>query len=171
VNTRTLRPLPPVLLIQFFASSAMAAVIWVVQIVIYPQFSGVGAAEFHSYHEHYMSRITWIVGPLMILELGTASLAALLCLRIRALKWASLSGLALVIFLWAITALVQVPLHEQLSRNGNDETIALLVDGNWPRTILWTLRAILAGALLHVVLIRREDLIAPTGPDSTLTHD
>jgi len=52
--------------IHVIATTAMAAGIWMVQLVIYPVFAGVGEEVFASYQVDYPDRTTWIVGPLMI---------------------------------------------------------------------------------------------------------
>jgi|GEM_PF-3772102 hypothetical protein len=74
-----MRPLPEtvfrhLLLAHFAATCAMTGVIWVVQLVIYPQFSTLGAEVFPRYHAQYTGLVTLVVGPLMILEIVTATL-------------------------------------------------------------------------------------------------
>jgi hypothetical protein len=53
-----------ILLAHFAATCAMAGVIWIVQLVIYPQFSHVGAEAFPPYHAQYTGLVTLVVGPL-----------------------------------------------------------------------------------------------------------
>jgi len=47
--------------------------IWTVQIVIYPLFDRVGRTAFAGWHEAYMRHIGYVVGPLMLVEAGTAA--------------------------------------------------------------------------------------------------
>jgi hypothetical protein len=113
--------------------------IWVVQLVVYPQFAAVGEAAFAAYHADYTRRITWVVGPLMLAEVATA--AFLLWHGDRPL-WlmASLAPLAAC---WLSTACLQVPLHNRLARGFEAKTHRALVRSNWIRTAAWTLRGAL----------------------------
>ncbi len=62
---------------------------------------------------------------------------------------AALVGLVLVAPLWASTLAVQMPLHGRLAADGHAAaTVTALVRSNWPRTILWTARAVLAAWML-----------------------
>jgi hypothetical protein len=119
-------------------------VIWTVQLVIYPLFAAVGEEVFSSYHSDYSERITWIVGPLMIVELGSAIVLAIVAFRSGESRLLASIGLLLVVVLWLVTAFVQVPQHGRLGAGFDETTIAALVAGNWIRTVLWTLRVPLA---------------------------
>lgn len=137
-----------ILLAHFAATCAMAGVIWIVQLVIYPQFSHVGAEAFPPYHAQYTGLVTFVVGPLMIVEIVTATIIFLQLRSGHAFCHPALAGLAAVLLLWIITALVQVPAHEQLGTAYTDEQARHLVLTNWPRTLLWTLRIPLAWVLI-----------------------
>ena len=127
-------------LANLFATLTMFGVIWVVQLVHYPLFAGVGVDGFVAYEASHQVRITWIVFPAMLLELGTA--VALLWLRPDIVPpWMVWAGLALVGVVWLSTALVQVPLHSTLSAGFDGDAHARLVATNWVRTVAWTLRA------------------------------
>lgn len=129
-------------LAHVFATLAMFGVIWVVQLVHYPLFAGVGADGFVAYEAAHKVRITWIVLPAMLLELGTA--LALVWLRPEAVPgWMVWTGLALVGVVWISTAVVQVPLHTTLSGGFDGDAHARLVATNWIRTVAWSLRAAL----------------------------
>ena len=110
-----------------------------VQIVIYPQFPAVGRAEFGAYHADYTRRISWVVGPLMLAEIGSAGW----------MWWSGeraawfLISLGLLAVNWGSTALVQVPLHGRLEREFTTEAHRALVRSNWVRTTAWTARGAL----------------------------
>ncbi|MEM9998300.1 MAG: hypothetical protein AAF809_11415 [Bacteroidota bacterium] len=128
------------LLAHLFATLTMFGVIWIVQVVHYPLFAGVGPERFVAYEAGHATRITWIVMPTMFLELGTA--LALVWTRPDALPaWMVWVGLALVGVVWLSTALIQVPLHSTLAAGFDAEAHARLVSTNWIRTVAWTLRA------------------------------
>lgn len=135
------------LMVQLIATCAMFGVIWFVQLVTYPQFEAISSVDFPSYHSDYSRRITWLVGPLMILELAT-SIGCVWLLWNSPLRWLAITGLILVLLLWATTALLQVPQHEKLSYGKDEEVIAALVAGNWIRVALWTARIPVVSLLL-----------------------
>ena len=99
-------------IIHLAVTWALVGLIWMVQVVIYPQFGAVGRWEFGAYHADYTRRISWIVGPLMLAELGSAAW----------LLWAGersgwfLISLGLIGVNWLSTLIVQVPLHRRLEQ-------------------------------------------------------
>lgn len=138
-------------LAQVVLCAFLCGLIWVVQGVLYPLFAAVGPSEFPAYHAAEMSRITWIVAPVMLAELSLA-LVTLVLHRQDPLAW---SAAALVGMLWASTAFVQVPLHQTLVQRGADAAVlSHLVDSNWIRTVGWTAR--LAVLLLWLRRIRQS---------------
>jgi len=129
-----------VVLTHLAATMTMFGVIWMVQLVHYPLFAGVGADGFVAYEASHKVRITWIVLPAMLIELGTA--IALVWQRPELVPgWAVWIGLGLIGVVWFSTAILQIPLHSALSTGFDDVTHARLVATNWVRTIAWTLRA------------------------------
>jgi len=123
------------------ATFFMTGVIWFVQIVHYPLFGRVGAADFRAYEREHARRTGWVVGPAMIVELA---LALALAIRGGALAW---TGLALLGVIWASTAFVQVPLHRQLATGPDEAAQRRLVRTNWLRTVAWSGRAVIATTL------------------------
>lgn len=133
-----------ILMAQAFASGSMCGLIWFVQVVHYPLFGRVVGDGSRAYAAEHQRRTTLVVGPLMLIELATAGLIAVSPPAgvPGSIAWA---GLAAVVALWLSTAMVQVPLHARLGRDGHDATvIAGLVGTNWARTVLWTARAVLS---------------------------
>ena len=129
-------------LAHVFATLTMFGVIWIVQVVHYPLFAGVGDTGWADYSAGHQWRITLVVGPAMVLELATA--VGLVLARPPAFPaWAVLTGLVAVGVIWAATALLSVPAHNALSAIFDADAHARLVATNWIRTVLWTLRAAL----------------------------
>lgn len=127
------------LLVHVLATLVMVGVIWVVQLVHYPLFAGVGADGWAAYQAGHQTRITWLVGPTMVAELATA--VALLTWRPPGVPLAGLLvGAALVGVVWMSTAFVQVPLHSALTTAFDPSAHARLVATNWIRTVAWTMR-------------------------------
>ena len=135
------------LLAQAGASCAMAGLIWFVQVVHYPAYRFVGAAEMHRYQAHHQRATSWIVGPPMLVELAAALLLVVRPLPEIHPGW-GWSGLGLLGVIWASTAFWQVPLHLRILNNGSAEDVGRLVRSNWLRTAGWSLRATLSLAML-----------------------
>lgn len=138
------------LIIHTAATLLMLGVILVVQLVHYPLFQYVRPGDYDAFQAAHMRRITWIVAPAMSIELGTAGwLAWAPPLGVPA--WAAWTGLGLVLFIWAVTGLVQVPLHTRLTNGFDAAAHRRLVATNWLRTGAWVLRA---GLVLWMVGLR-----------------
>ena len=121
----------------------LVGLIWTVQLVHYPLLRYVDEDSWKACHERHAARITWLVGPLMPLEVILAGL-----LLVRAPSPATWLGAALVAVVWLSTALLQVPLHQQLADGFDAVAHRRLVRSNWIRTVAWTLRGALAAWLL-----------------------
>lgn len=117
----------------------LLGLILTIQLVHYPLFARVGAPTWPTYEREHQSRITYLVGPLMLAELLSAAWLALR--QPPALPSRSLwLGLGLVLLIWLSTALVQSPLHGRLSAAFDVRLHRQLVLGNWFRTLAWLLR-------------------------------
>ena len=113
------------------ATLYMTGLIWFVQIVHYPLFSGVGDAGFSAYEQRHTALTTWVVGPPMLVE-GTTALT-LFWLRPGGITGAQLwIGVAVLAVIWISTALVQVPCHEVLSQGFDKAVHQRLV---WPNDL------------------------------------
>jgi len=141
-----------VFLVHAAATWALVGLIWTVQLVQYPGFARVGAAELRSFHAHHCARIGWIVAPLMACELLTG--LALLWTRPPGISTSMLwGGLSLIGINWAVTAFVAMPLHRRLVRDAPAARSAL-VAYNWIRTACWSARGSWALFALREVLVR-----------------
>jgi len=123
------------------ATLFMTGLIWFVQLVHYPLLRRLPAEAVAAYAREHARRTGWVVGPVMLAELG---LALALAARGGPLAW---TALALLGMIWASTASLQVPLHRRLANGPDPTAIESLVRTNWIRTAAWTLRAPLALAL------------------------
>jgi hypothetical protein len=116
----------------------LVGLIWVIQVVHYPLFGAVAEEAFKAYHLRHTTQITWIAGPLMVAELGTA---AFLLFAGGTDFWLRASIFPLL-FTWGCTGWVQIPLHERLSHGYDVQAHRRLVRTNWLRTVAWTLRGV-----------------------------
>ena len=135
-------------LVHTFATLMMCGVIWIIQWLHYPLFAEVGAEAFHTYEVLHRTWISQLVGPLMLLELGTG----ILCYFRKPLvvpRRQPLLGLLLLAILWGSTFFIQVPLHNAITQNFDLAAINSLVLSNWIRTVAWSLRALLVLVMLR----------------------
>jgi hypothetical protein len=128
------------LLMHAAATLSLFGLIWTIQLVHYPMFAGMARDQFVDWHESHAARISLIVVPLMVIEAVTA---VLLCLSPppgvpAALPWI---GAGLVLVHLGSTAFLQVPLHRKLAEGLDPSVVRRLVNTNWLRTVVWTVRA------------------------------
>ncbi|GAB3827728.1 hypothetical protein [Hymenobacter jeollabukensis] len=132
------------LLLNLAITAYLTGVIWTVQLVHYPSFALVPAAGFPAFHRAHLKRMGWVVMAPMVGELLLAG-----AWTWQARTAPALGALALVGFIWAVTFLVSVPLHNRLAADGwSYAAVYGLVRTNWLRTLAWTLRLGLLGWVL-----------------------
>ena len=123
-------------------SLALAAVLWIVQLVVYPAFRWIDPALFVLWHEGYTGAVTWVVAPLILLQ--TAGVAGRYCF-LENLEPLWLLEAACTLAAWAVTVFVSVPIHNRLQRGlpRAEQLSAMqrLVQTNWPRTLAWSVSA------------------------------
>ena len=119
---------------------ALVGLIWTIHLVHYPVFALATGPSFRAVHEHHMARITFLVGPLMLVELATA-----------VWLWREpppgtggggwwLALLLLVVFIWVDTALLAAPAHGRFERGFDAGAHALLMRADLARALAWTVR-------------------------------
>jgi hypothetical protein len=135
------------LAVHLAATAGMMGLIWFVQLVHYPLFEAVGPDHFVAYESAHQQRTSWVVGPLMGVE-GVSALAIAAALRDEVGFVLAFVGLALLAVIHASTVLLQVPAHRRLSEGYDAEIVHRLVRTNWVRTIGWSLRVVVASALI-----------------------
>jgi hypothetical protein len=117
----------------------LTGVIWTIQIVHYPSFHYIDKLSFTNFHHFHERRISIIVMPLMLIELTTST--ALYINNMSSIVFAL--NLLIVVLIWCSTFFVQVPIHSILSQKKDKKLIEKLVNTNWIRTFLWSMRMLL----------------------------
>ncbi|MEZ6003958.1 MAG: hypothetical protein R3F33_07195 [Planctomycetota bacterium] len=130
------------------ATFALFGLIWVVELAIYPLFPRIGTEAFSRYHKDYCARIGFVVGPLMLIEAGSA-LALVVHPPPGYPQLHLVAGLAAVVLLWVLTAWGAVPAHRRLASGMCPDAWHRLRRYQAARTALWTARAaaVLCGGL------------------------
>jgi len=136
---------------QVIGSVGMFGVIWVMQIVHYPLMRFVSDEQFARFETAHRVRISWVVGPLMLIE-GVCVLAFLFAPPAGLSWWLPWVGAGVEAIAIGTTAFVSAPLHERLNAHFDEATLHRLVATNWVRTVAWTGRAAVAIAILVAVL-------------------
>ncbi len=138
-----------ILLSNVVSTLFLVGLIWMVQVVHYPLFDDIGKQNYVVYQKRHQNNITYIVGPMMLIELATAIM--LLWYPIDGVEKSLIyAGIGLVALIWLSTALIQVPCHEKLVKGFDPAAYKWLVNSNWIRTIAWTAR----GGLVTWMLVR-----------------
>ena len=140
-----------ILLANVVSTLFMVGLIWMVQIVHYPLFDDFGQENYVRYQQRHQSNITYIVGPIMLIELATAVFLAVSPIA-GVDKSLVYVGIVLVILIWISTALIQVPCHEKLVNGFDQAAYQRLVHSNWIRTIAWSARGVIVTMMLFRAL-------------------
>jgi len=135
--------------IHLAATAGFCTLLWVVQVVVYPQMARVRAEDFAAYHARHMRAITWIVAPLFFAEgLGAAALCWVGWGAAPVVHFMSVGLFAansMVTFLWF------VPAHQRLAAKGHDPALlARLVNMNGWRTALSSARLVVVAGWMSI---------------------
>ena len=122
----------------------MTGVIWIIQLIHYPSFRFIDFKEFSNFQKFHTTTITFVVGPMMTLEIFSA--LYLLILNNFSAYW--IIQMIVLVAIWLCTAFLSVPLHTLLAQPHISDierlqVTQILVKTNWPRTLLWSFRSLL----------------------------
>ena len=116
----------------------MVCVIWVIQLLHYPSFHFINDKKYIEFQHFHMQRISFIVIPAMLIELASALLLAYFFRSSL-----TIILLALLLGVWATTFIFFTNMHQKLTNGYNQSIVDRLIQINWSRTILWSLRLII----------------------------
>ena len=120
--------------LTFAIDLSLAVFLWLVQCIIYPSFRYISADIFEKWHAGYQRRVSWIIGPILLLQIFLVGIEA-----IQEPSRYSLIRLGLVAISWLITVCVSVPLHRRIKRGEQrEQSIERLIQSNWIRTLSWS---------------------------------
>lgn len=130
--------------VHFACTWMLVGLIWVIQVVVYPQFLRVGEKEFTRFHFGHCWRIGLLIAPLLVIEVTTAALLLYQGNR----EPAFVISASLIPVNWLSTAIFQAPAHVRLMNGFDAALIRRLTRSNWLRTITWTARGLLLGVAI-----------------------
>ena len=117
----------------------LTGVIWTIQLINYPGFPDIEKRAWPPYHKRHSQRITIIVLPLMLTELGTSG-----WLLWNEITPFHIAFFALALFNWIVTGVVFMPLHQRIVFRPTESSLQRLTQLNWMRTFAWTTASILS---------------------------
>ena len=129
------------LIVNLAAGWFMAGLIWTIQLVHYALFDLADPARWNAFHVRHVNGITPIVGPIMLIELVT-SWWLIWQRPVGLATWVVWTSAILATAMWLSTALLQIPLHNQLRAGYTEAAYLGLLRTNWLRTVGWSLRAL-----------------------------
>ena len=111
-----------IFLFNLVLSFVAVGLIWTIQLVHYPSMSFISKDKFPAYHNFHSIRISILAMPLMIAELVTSIMLWYQNFN-NTIQAVFLVNLIIVVLIWLSTFLIQVPLHNALSKEKNTEKI------------------------------------------------
>ena len=140
-----------ILLANFVATCLMTGVIWFVQWVHYPLLAKVPVDRAVETAIDHQRRTGQVLAIPMAVE-GFTTLG-LLIIRPESVHifWPWFGAVLLAVALGS-TVFVSVPLHAKMATNPTADFGQRLVVTNWPRTIAWSLRAVVCSVMILQVL-------------------
>ncbi len=124
--------------IQIVCNSYLVSLVFMTQFITYPTFLHIDKDKFSEYHRKYVNNISFIVAPVMLIELLTLSLIAYFSSEFLIIK-----SLILLLVIWLTTFFIMIPSHNRISKSFNKKEIISLINYNWVRTILWSFKLLL----------------------------
>ena len=113
----------------------LLVLIWIVQRIIYPGFLHYNSKNLINWHKVYTSRLTFIVMPLMLGQLGVSIYQLIVEINLY-----TVLSIIIIIGIWVSTFTQFVPIHAQISKGkASQKMLDSLVKKNWIRTFLWTI--------------------------------
>ena len=137
------------LLVHLIGTALLTGLIWSFQIVYFPSIAGWREESFGDLQTAGLLHTGFLLMPLMLFEGISAGL--LLMFRPRGVPaWCMWVGVGLIAGIWLSSYCIQFPSQARLVLGWDAQTHAQLVDGNWVRTTLWTVRLVFLTIVLRL---------------------
>ena len=126
------------LISNLVVNSVLLGIIMMTQFVNYPLMKSYDES-FYTIHQNYMKSMSYLAGPMMVLEFLIISFLFLLNFGNRV----TTAMFLVTCLIWISTFLIQVPIHQKLTKKKEKKLIQQLINTNWIRTILWSVKLVL----------------------------
>ena len=110
--------------IQIVCNSYLVSLVLMTQFITYPTFLNIDKDKFSDYHRKYVNNISFIVAPVMLIELSTLSLIAYFSSEFLIIK-----SLFLLLVIWLTTFFIMIPSHNRISKSFNIKEIKSRLSG------------------------------------------
>ena len=139
-----------IILLHAIVTFLLTGLIWVIQLVHYPMFQFLDSQAYSKAMSFHQQRISIIVVPLMLFELLSG-------VYLAHAQWSSLArfhsiNIALIVIIWIHTFGLMVPFHKNIPIQPNHELLKKTLCHHWIRTLSWSVKSILWGAILWHLL-------------------
>lgn len=124
------------------ASAFMTAIVWLIQFVQYPLLHHISSFDFSCYYKKYISRISWIVYPVMIIEICFAVWLSFLPVQSK-LQFPILITYFLLALAFLNTFLILIPLNQKFQLAFDQVVLSKILFYNKIRLISWALRTLI----------------------------
>jgi len=140
------------LLFNLTSTLLIAGVLWFVQLVHYPLFNEIPAKNMVNYGYYHIQKISGIINLLFIVDFTTI---VFLLLLVNSDLSATLMiiNIAIFGFIVILTRITFLPIHQKLSKNPNSFLISKLINLNWIRTLVWSLKVVFMLIIFVEILI------------------
>lgn len=129
----------------------LVGLIWMIQRVHYPSFASIHPDRYETFQQRHMEAMGRLIGLPWLIE-GLSVLAVFLWAPTTEMRVIAAVGGLLEAVVIAVTIWSSIPAHAALSAGFSAAAHERLLQSNWARTAAWTLRGLLAVALLVVTL-------------------
>ena len=121
-------------ILRFLFDFGLLVLIWIVQRIVYPGFLHYNPKNLINWHKVYTSRLTFIVMPLMLGQIGISIVQLIMEINLY-----TVLSIIIIIVIWVSTFMQFVPIHAQIAKGkASQNMLDSLVKKNWIRTFLWT---------------------------------
>lgn len=140
------------LLLNLISTLLIAGVLWFIQLVHFPLINEMPAKNMVNNGYYHMQKILGIINLLFIIDFITI---VFLLLLVNSDLSATLMLINILIFLFTVilTRITFLPIHQNLSKNPNSFLISKLINLNWIRTLVWSLKVLFMLIIFFEVLI------------------
>ena len=124
------------------ASVLMTGIISFIQFIQYPLLFHISSFDFTCYFKKYISRITWFIYPVLIIEIAFALWLSFLPLQSK-LQLPILITYILLALVTMNTLLIQTPLIQKLQHSFDKAVLSKIMFYNWIRFVSSALRTLI----------------------------